>query len=328
MRFSIICVALILAGQSTIAQSASRMSRREYFNKYKEMAVDEMHRSGVPASITLAQSALESGDGNSTLARNANNHFGIKCHSDWTGKRVYHDDDAKGECFRKYASVRDSYRDHSDYLRSKQRYAFLFDLEITDYKAWARGLKKAGYATSPTYAERLISIIEEFNLHQYDNRTPAPKHREKAVMKELREELMVENRVKYTRARPGDTFTIISERFGRLPGLLCEYNDMNAADSLVPGQIVYLQPKRNKAEMGHSIHILQTGETLWSVSQRYAIKLTRLCSMNLLGLGSQPPAGTELQLRKTLQRALQRTTEEPLPPRGEEEEINIEMNME
>ena len=127
-----------------------------------------MQRSGVPASITLAQGALESGDGNSRLARNGNNHFGIKCHNDWTGKKIYEDDDSKNECFRKYPTVEDSYRDHSDYLRSKSRYAFLFELSVTDYKGWARGLKKAGYATSPTYAEALIKIIEEHNLNLYD----------------------------------------------------------------------------------------------------------------------------------------------------------------
>ncbi len=156
MRRSLLLVLLNLLLCTSWSQTGGKMTRYQYFEKFHEMAVEEMNRSGVPASITLAQGALESADGNSSLAREANNHFGIKCHEDWTGKKVYQDDDSKDECFRKYYSVEDSYRDHSDYLKAKSRYAFLFELELTDYKGWARGLKKAGYATSPTYADRLI----------------------------------------------------------------------------------------------------------------------------------------------------------------------------
>jgi flagellum-specific peptidoglycan hydrolase FlgJ len=186
------------------------MSRSEYFETFREMAVHEMHRSGVPASITLAQGALESGDGNSTLARSANNHFGIKCHNDWNGRKIYYDDDAKNECFRKYPSVEDSYRDHSDYLREKQRYAFLFELDPLDYKGWARGLKKAGYATNPSYASKLIEIIDEYDLHRYDRmgdiaqvhhrRPPRP------ASHIATRTILEKNRVKYVLALPGDTY--------------------------------------------------------------------------------------------------------------------------
>lgn len=159
LRAGFLLAWVIVGDRLAFSQSSDRMTRAEYFEAYKDMAIDEMHRSGVPASITLAQGALESGDGNSSLAKRANNHFGIKCHEDWNGKKVYQDDDSKNECFRKYPSVEDSYRDHSDYLKAKSRYDFLFELNITDYKGWAKGLKKAGYATSPSYAESLIRII-------------------------------------------------------------------------------------------------------------------------------------------------------------------------
>ena len=140
----------------------------DYIEQYKDIAMREMQEYKIPASITLAQGILESGNGNSELARKSNNHFGIKCHKDWKGGRTYHDDDEKGECFRVYDSPADSYRDHSIFLSVRGRYSFLFDLEITDYKGWAKGLKKAGYATLPVYANVLIKLIEEYNLTQYD----------------------------------------------------------------------------------------------------------------------------------------------------------------
>lgn len=152
--------------------SAQKMSSVEYIAKYKDLAISEMNQYGIPASITLAQGVLESGNGNSELARKAKNHFGIKCHSSWTGKKVYHDDDEAQECFRKYPTVSASYRDHSIFLQ-KARYANLFELSITDYRGWAKGLKKAGYATNPQYPERLINIIELHHLQQYDNPSDA-----------------------------------------------------------------------------------------------------------------------------------------------------------
>ena len=148
--------------------SAQNMTRNEYIDKYKDEAIYQMKKYKIPASITLAQGILESGDGNSELAKKSNNHFGIKCHSDWKGERVYHDDDKKDECFRKYNTVRDSYDDHSEFLL-RPRYAALFEYVLTDYKSWAKGLKKAGYATNPNYAKLLIKIIEENELHKLDN---------------------------------------------------------------------------------------------------------------------------------------------------------------
>ena len=146
---------------------AQRLTVEEYIEQFKDIAMNEMRRSGVPASITLAQGILESENGNSELVKRSNNHFGIKCKSNWTGESVTHDDDANGECFRAYTNAGDSYRDHSDFLKSNQRYASLFNLDPTDYTAWAKGLKKAGYATNPRYPNLLIKSIEQYNLQQY-----------------------------------------------------------------------------------------------------------------------------------------------------------------
>jgi LysM repeat protein len=293
-----------------MAQSSDKMTRSQYFEVYKDMAVHEMNRSGVPASITLAQGALESGDGNSTLARKANNHFGIKCHNDWNGKKVYQDDDAKNECFRKYPSVEDSYRDHSEYLKAKSRYAFLFDLDITDYKGWARGLKKAGYATSSTYAQKLIEIIEAYDLDKYDRKGEMKKMpRERTDQTRVNistRSIMEKNRVKYVIARAGDTFESITDEFGKLSWEIPQYNDVTNPDSLVAGQIVFLQPKRNKAENGKNTHDVKEGETMYTISQLYAIKLSRLYLMNNMNPGTRPSVGTMLQLRKPIKRQIQK----------------------
>lgn len=178
---------------AALASTAGNTPQEKYIEKYAPLAVSEMYRSGVPASITLAQGLLESGNGQSELARMSNNHFGIKCHNNWKGGKVYYDDDAKGECFRKYSHPSESYRDHSDFLRYRDRYKFLFDYRVTDYKSWAYGLKKAGYATDPKYPKKLINLIEEYNLHQYDrkpasfgrtyNKKEGPKHEPKVAAK-------------------------------------------------------------------------------------------------------------------------------------------------
>ncbi|MFT5055014.1 MAG: flagellum-specific peptidoglycan hydrolase FlgJ, partial [Oceanospirillaceae bacterium] len=177
--FGVLCFALVLPimafTQPKDGKKNTRYSRADYINMYAGFAVEEMKLSGVPASITLAQGILESGDGNSSLAKKAKNHFGIKCHGMWQGKKHYMDDDAKDECFRAYGSVFDSYKDHSAFLKGRDRYADLFKLKLTDYKGWARGLKKAGYATNPKYPALLIKIIEENDLAKYDKMKKAPK---------------------------------------------------------------------------------------------------------------------------------------------------------
>jgi LysM repeat protein len=282
------------------------MSPEDYIKTYKDLAVKEMERSGIPASITLAQGMLESENGNSKLARKANNHFGIKCHSNWTGPTIRRDDDKKNECFRKYRSVYDSYQDHSDFLMSGQRYAFLFELNPTDYKSWAKGLKKAGYATSPTYAELLIRIIEENNLHQYDlkgkkGETAEKKKKEKVRPEPSKMEILPEiNRVKYIIVKPEDTFKSIREKYNLLPFEIYKYNNLKRDQELTPGQVIFLQPKRNRAEAGNSWHTVKKGETMEDISQKYAVKVSKLYLKNNLLPGTELKEGQKISLRKKL----------------------------
>ncbi len=317
---------------------AVKLERQEYIRKYAPLAIEEMERTGIPASITMAQALLESDNGNSYLAVYGKNHFGIKCHDDWTGKRIYYDDDARHECFRKYNDVEESYRDHSDFLRTKRRYAFLFELDPTDYKAWAHGLKKAGYATNPHYAGLLIRIIEENRLYELDragmqalregrvgsppsgDRTPAAAQKrdtssrpvvsaplfpasaagdeEFVVTARKGHQVLINNRVNYIIVKPGDTFESLTRELGLVPGELPRYNELEPDAKLVPGQILYLQPKRKQAELGKKEHVVKEGETMYSISQRYAIKLKYLYQMNNMRPGEEPEPGQHLKLRK------------------------------
>ena len=314
MRIIYIVISILFLGINLVS---AKISRDEYINTYKDLAVKEMERTGIPASITLAQGILESGNGNSRLAVQANNHFGIKCHSSWKGKTIRKDDDEKNECFRKYKSAYDSYMDHSDFLTRGQRYAFLFDYKTTDYKKWAKGLKKAGYATSKTYATRLIQIIEDYKLYQYDSNKYKPEliagndslSEEKAVKKKkilLRKEdyaiqlgrtIEINNRVKYIIAKSGDSYSKLTNEFQMFRFELYKYNDANKGAELIKGEIVYLQPKRNKAKKGKDFHIVEKGETLRFISQKYAIKEKKLIKLNLFRKGQKPKEGTKLKIR-------------------------------
>jgi hypothetical protein len=289
---------------SAKSQSQGRMTREEYISTYKNLAISEMRRTGIPASITMAQACLESGDGNSRLAKKANNHFGIKCHNNWQGKKIYHDDDEKNECFRKYSSVQESFRDHSNYLTGTPRYGFLFDLNPTDYKAWARGLKKAGYATNNNYANALIKIIEEYKLYELDDEALKNVSRTRTIKPSLAvssgREIYERNRIKYIITRSGDSFENLTKEFMKLPWELPRYNDLPADTKIDSGQIIYLQPKRNSAEPGKHLHTIKEGETMYSISQLYGIKLEKLYEKNLIPFDSVPAPGTVLQLRKSL----------------------------
>ncbi len=303
-----ILISLCFISLFTNARNPAQESRRTYIENYKDLAIKEMLRSGVPASITLAQGILESDNGNSTLARKANNHFGIKCHSNWKGPAIYHDDDRKGECFRKYNSVYESYQDHSDFLMSGSRYSFLFELDMTDYKGWAKGLKKAGYATSPTYAEKLISLIEENNLHQYDlsGASQAGKQRQKKIAEDKSagitagKKVLERNRIKYIIVEQDDNFRTLQEEFDLLPFEIYKYNDLARDQELKVGQVIYLQPKRNKAEAGNSWHTVKEGESMMQISQIYGVKLDKLYSKNLLVPGTEPKTGDKISLRKQI----------------------------
>ena len=294
---------LLLLPLSIWAQGGRKMSRAEYIDTYKDLAMREMERTGIPASIALAQGILESGDGNSTLARRGNNHFGIKCH-DWQGKSINHDDDEKNECFRKYKSVEESYRDHSEFLTGRSRYAELFTYNPDDYKAWAKGLKKAGYATSPTYAEALVRVIEENELYKYDAEVIARKggdFKGKPVYASTEyaggRKAYYNNRVKYVLAREGDTFNSLSEELDLFQWQLPKYNDLPERKVFSEGEKVYLQPKRNKAEVAKNKHIVKEGETLQSISQLYATKLDKLAQRNRLNPDADLKTGQELLLR-------------------------------
>jgi len=280
-----------------------RISIEEYINIYKDDAIREMLSSGVPASVTLAQAILESDCGNSPLAKYANNHFGIKCHT-WAGPSFYLDDDKRNECFRKYYSVVESYKDHSDFLKGKSRYAFLFQLRTTDYKGWCRGLKKAGYATNGHYADRLIRIIEDNDLNSFDHERKMPekpfisKKEEKAVHVQHREIKVHENNIKYVIAREGDTYYKIAREFELGLWQIKKYNDLNKWDKISEGSIIYLQPKRCRAR--EKYYIVHKGDSMWNISQKFGVKLKSLYRKNNMIPGTQPHPGQKLSLKRKL----------------------------
>jgi len=300
-----------------------------YIRQYADLAMSEMRRTGVPASITLAQAVIESDYGRSRLARSGNNHFGIKCHNGWTGRRIYHDDDRRGECFRRYRDADESFRDHSDFLRQGSRYEFLFYLDPDDYVGWARGLKSAGYATNPRYAGMLIDMIEKNRLNRYDDMVisgrgndrvrvtadpgpekarPKVKADDPAVKEELHEagyvvergkRVKTRNMLPYIVVREGDTIERLAVEFDMFGFELKQFNDLDDNAELQPGQILYLQMKRNRAERGKDYHVVKEGETMHSISQHYGIRLRVLYRKNRMEPGHEPVAGTELWLRKT-----------------------------
>ena len=276
-------------------QAQTRNKQYEaYIKKYRELAVEEMKKYHIPASITLAQGLLESGAGQSTLARKSNNHFGIKCGSDWYGKTVSHDDDARGECFRAYKHPKDSYEDHSKFLAGRPRYASLFKLNITDYKGWARGLKKAGYATNPRYADQLIGIIELYELYKYDD-----KNYLKWIKKNPNpHQTYIANDLLYIVVRAGDSWKSISQEFDISQKKLRKYNDLYKGYALQVGDILYLEKKNKKADKEHIVHVLRAGESMYSISQKYGIRLKNLYKLNKMDEDDPAPKiGTILRLR-------------------------------
>lgn len=283
-----IFVCLVLQAQTRNKQYES------YIKQYRDLAVKEMKKYRIPASITLAQGLLESGAGQSTLARKSNNHFGIKCGSDWRGKTVSHDDDARGECFRAYKHPKQSYEDHSKFLANRPRYASLFKLDITDYKGWARGLKKAGYATNPRYAEQLIGIIELYDLHKYDR---------KGGLKWMKEnpnphQTYIANGLVYIVVRAGDSWKSISKELDISQKKLRKYNDLYKGYALQVGDILYLEKKNRKASKEYIVHVLRAGESMYSISQKYGIRLKNLYKLNKMDEDDPAPeVGTILRLR-------------------------------
>lgn len=282
---------------------AEKTSRKAYIAKYKKMAVDEMKRTGIPASITLAQGLLESGNGNSTLATKANNHFGIKCH-DWTGPSIKIDDDKKNECFRKYKDPYQSYKDHSKFLTTRNRYAFLFELKSTDYKGWAKGLKRAGYATHPRYAHMLIKIIEEEELYLLDGSFKKHKSHysgkssfEKSIG-DLDLRLEVANGVHFIKVIKGDTFYNLEKKMGVSRAKLLKYNELPKDYVLSIDQILYFHKKRGKAARGYNFHLVKPGETLYNIAQKYCVKLKRIRKFNGFSKRHEVAVGDRVYLRK------------------------------
>ncbi|CCY83987.1 n-acetylmuramoyl-L-alanine amidase family 4 [Prevotella sp. CAG:1185] len=302
-RFSVAILCLILS-ISLNAQMKWNSKYQAYIDKYKDLAISEMLKYNIPASITLAQGLLESGAGMSELTRKGNNHFGIKCH-DWSGATTYHDDDEEQECFRAYRDAYESYEDHSKFLARQPRYKRLFSLKRTDYKGWAHGLKKCGYATNPNYANKLIGIIELYKLHKYDNAKKFDKFMvERSEVKDISPDINLHpihiyNKNYYLNARQGDTFKSISKEVGISYRKLAKYNERDKNDKLIPGEIIYLKKKQKKADKIYKKrpHRVKAGESMYSIAQYYGIRLSSLYKMNKLSPDYSIKVGDYLRVR-------------------------------
>lgn len=268
-----------------------------YIQKYCKIAMREMNDYGIPASITLAQGILESAAGTSRLAVQANNHFGIKCHNDWSGEKIYHDDDKRNECFRKYERAEESFIDHSQFLKDRARYSFLFELDKTDYKAWAKGLKQAGYATDPNYPNRLITLIEKYELYKYDKQSFTSKEEGvKTPVKLVKEKN--ESGLKYVYVQKGESYYTIAVKYNIPFGLIYSYNDVDRKTRQPEeGTIVYLQKKKKKITWGEGIHVVEKGESMHDISQKYGIRLHSLYDLNNMPYDSKAEVGQLLKLR-------------------------------
>ena len=270
--------------------TGQNMTRKQYIEQYSKDAITQMHKHKIPASITMAQGILESSNGNSRLAVKGNNHFGIKCHS-WDGKKIYEDDDKKNECFRKYDNALASFEDHSLFLKKYNRYAFLFDFKITDYKSWAKGLKTAGYATNKKYADLLIKLIEENQLYELDKVEEA----QRIVAESSRNVYLHPNRIKYVISKEGETLLEIAKEFDMRLWQLYKYNDIENVYELTKGEKIFIQPKKNKGKV--ESHIVDDGESMRSISQFYGVKLKKLKKRNKHLPGFEIKSGFEIKLR-------------------------------
>ena len=301
----IVSFALLLVCTASNAQMRWNQSYQTYINQYKDLAIEQMLRYRIPASITLAQGLFESRAGQSDLARQGNNHFGIKCHN-WTGPTQYHDDDARGECFRVYQDAKQSYEDHSLFLARQSRYSRLFNLSPTDYKGWAHGLKACGYATNPQYASKLIQIIELYKLNDYDKAKSYDRFMatHSGTDKPINAEgtlhpIHIFNENYYLYAREGDTFKSIGREVNISWRKLAKYNEIDKKTILHKGDIVYLKKKRKKASKQYKKrpHTVMPGESMYTISQKYGIRLKNLYKMNHLSPDFQIRPGVLLKVR-------------------------------
>jgi len=287
-----------------LANVEKKYTQEEYVSTWKSVAIGQMIQYKIPASITMAQGILESGNGNSMLAIQANNHFGIKCHN-WTGEKIYIDDDQKGECFRSYSSANESFEDHSKFLTERSRYASLFSLKSNDYRGWAEGLKDAGYATNPKYPQLLIDLIERLNLNQFDeigSETAIPTallgNSTARVAEGQHAVKLHKNKIKYIVAKKGDTFYRISKEFSVGLWQLYRYNDFGLKkDILEEGDIIFLQPKRRKSKSAETFSI-NNPLSLRMISQIEGIKLESLMDKNNISSPDELlPRGEKIALK-------------------------------
>ena len=310
MKRSIISLLMIVLVFSMVNSQSANNAYLDYIKNYSPIAVEQQKLHRIPASIKLAQGLLESAAGRGELVRQSNNHFGIKC-SDWGGETVYADDDKKQECFRKYRSARESYEDHSLFLISRSRYASLFELQPTDYKAWAYGLKSAGYATDPGYANKLIKLIDDYDLHQFDlGKQPDFKRSDSKHNGEVNawgnagavslkgHPVYRNNGVKCVFAVAGDTYASIANEFELKSNKLLEYNDLNVSKDLTPGTVVYIAKKKKMASSEFRQHTVKDGENMYRIAQKYAILLQNLYDLNNMPYNEGASVGKILILRQ------------------------------
>jgi LysM repeat protein len=319
MRIKLVLLLILaLVGKDITAQKSEDIVT--YINVYRELAVSEMQRSGIPASIILAQGIHETEAGTSELVRKSNNHFGIKCKDTWTGSVVYHDDDERGECFRSYNNPEDSYKDHSDFLHSSPRYAFLFKIDPTDYQSWAYGLKKAGYATNIRYSQILIKLIEDYNLQQYtlialgkmDQPADAVSTRSKTNNQLASRGSFMQSEVNLPPApqyppgkfdinrtdvifiKGGTAWLSIAEQYDLPLSRLLDFNDIESMEILPKDQLVFLQRKRKVG--ANEFHFVQKGESVYDICQSEGIRLESLLELNQLTKGMEVAPGEKLYL--------------------------------
>ena len=324
-------IVLFAVVKISVAQNSYADQVNAYVMKWKDVAIAEMKRSGIPASISLAQGIIESGAGGSPLAVDANNHFGIKCHDDWNGATYYFDDDKPEECFRKYKDASQSWDDHTDFLMTRSRYASCFTHKPDDYKGWAYALKAAGYATNPQYPQLLIKAIEDYNLHQYDLsqsdweqwQKDHPKNMEDTtavthVVNQTTGDPQIDlnadtasiilnnsnygnnrisefNDVKYVTLLEGETLESVSKLLGLRESWLLKWNDMDSTVVLRTGDRIYIQPKRKNGS--ENFHVVKKGESMWGISQQFGIQLSELLAKNMMQPGTQAAIGENLYLK-------------------------------
>jgi LysM repeat protein len=308
-KTNMLLLCLFVGTNVSLAQVRWNADYQAYIDKYKDIAIEEMMEYHIPASITLAQGILESGAGKSYLSTCGNNHFGIKSHG-WSGRTIKHDDDKKQESFRAYDSARESFQDHSKFIANRERYSSLFQLSPTDYVGWANGLKACGYATNPKYAQRLISIIETYKLYEYDTKTrrsakPAvnlASNNKKTTTKRASytvHDIKAFNQNYYVYARKGDSFESIGKEMGVSASALAKYNERDAREQLQEGDVIYLRKKQKKADKRYEDHehVVCAGESMYSISQKYGMRMVSLYKINKLNPDYRINVGDRLKVR-------------------------------